>query len=77
MLPTQTLVNLQGKLDCTFEVGFYHSDKPRRAILAQGWPSSPAENEKRLEDAGLPVDRGIPKCGRCSGEYKVHIQGLC
>lgn len=65
---TQTLVNLQGKLDCKYEVGYYFSDKPRRAILAQGWPSSPAENLERLEDAGMVMDRGIPKCGRCSGE---------
>lgn len=68
MFVTQTLVNLQGKLDCKYEVGYYFSDKPRRAILAQGWPSSSAENLERLEDAGMVMDRGIPKCGRCSGE---------
>lgn len=68
MLVTQTLVNLQGKLDCKYEVGFYFSNKPRRAILAQGWPSSTDENFKRLEDAGTPMDRGVPKCQRCSGE---------
>ncbi|MCJ1270285.1 hypothetical protein MMC22_010181 [Lobaria immixta] len=66
MLVTQTLVNLQGKLDCKYEVGFFFSDKPRRAILAQGWPSSPEENLNRLEDAGTPMDRGVPKCQRCS-----------
>ncbi|MCJ1468002.1 hypothetical protein MMC07_006628 [Pseudocyphellaria aurata] len=66
MLPTQTLVNLQGKQDCKYEVGFFYSFKPQRAFFARGWPSSPEENDKRLEDAGLPMERGIPKCQRCS-----------
>lgn len=68
MFMTQTLVNLQGKLDCKYEVGFFFSDQPQRPILKEVWPKSSADNVKRLEDAGTPMDRGIPKCSRCSGE---------
>lgn len=75
MLVTQTLINLQGKLDCKYEVGFFYSDQPRRAILVPGWPPSAAENLERMEDAGQPMDRGVPKCSRCSGEYTSRIQG--
>lgn len=64
---TQTFVNLQGKLDCKYEVGYYFSDKPKRKSAAQGWPSSAAENLERLSDAGVTMDRGIPKCPRCNG----------
>lgn len=65
---TQTLVNIQGKIDCAYEVGFYFSAKPQRKSAKEGWPESPEENLERLKDAGLPVDRGIPKCGRCGGK---------
>ncbi|MCJ1371150.1 hypothetical protein MMC20_002365 [Loxospora ochrophaea] len=64
---TYTLVNLQGKIDCKYQVGFFFSAKPRRANARQGWPSGPEENLERLEDAGLPMDRGIPKCTNCNG----------
>lgn len=53
-------------------MGFYFSPKPRRANAAQGWPASPEENLERLKDAGLPMDRGVPKCGRCGGTYGLH-----
>ena len=65
---TQTLVNIQGKLNCTYEVGFYFSDKPQRKSAREGWPESKEDNLERLKDAGLPTDRGIPKCGRCGGK---------
>lgn len=65
---THTIINLQGELDKKYQVGFYFSAKPRRANAAQGWPSSPEENLERLKDAGLPYDRGVPKCGRCGGK---------
>lgn len=72
-----TFIDLQGKLDRTFEVGFFFSYNPPRAILAQGWPKSPQENYARLADAGLPMERGIPKCARCSGWYFSHICERC
>ena len=68
LFTTQTLVNIQGKIDCAYEVGFYFSDRPQRPKAKEGWPKSTQENLERLKDAGLPMDRGIPKCGRCGGE---------
>ena len=58
---------MQGELDKKYQVGFYFSPKPRRTNARQGWPSSAEENIERLKDAGLPMERGIPKCGRCGG----------
>lgn len=71
LFTTQTLVNIQGKIDCTYEVGFYFSDKPQRKSAREGWPEGKEENLERLKDAGLPVDRGIPKCGRCGGKSQL------
>lgn len=72
---THTYVNLQGELDKTYQVGFHRSDKPKRQTMKQGWPESPEENMERLKDAGLPMDRGIPKCIRCDG--KALARQLC
>ena len=63
-----SLINLQGKLNCKYVVGFYFSHKPQRATLRERWPSSVEENLARLEDAGLPYDRQIPKCANCGGK---------
>ncbi|KAL2005611.1 hypothetical protein VTN00DRAFT_10104 [Thermoascus crustaceus] len=60
-----SLINLQGKLNCKYVVGFYFSPKPQRASLKDRWPPSPEENLERLEDAGFPHDRQIPKCSNC------------
>jgi len=62
------LINLQGKLNCKYVVGFYYSPKPQRAALRERWPASTEENLARLEDAGLPYDRQIPKCINCGGK---------
>ena len=68
---TQTLVDLQGKNDRAYEVGFYFSDKPQRKSAKEGWPASPQENLERLKNAGVPMDRGIPKCYRCGGKSRI------
>ncbi|KAE8417012.1 hypothetical protein BDV36DRAFT_190648 [Aspergillus pseudocaelatus] len=60
-----SVINLQGKLDCKYVVGFYYSPKPQRANLKERWPESIEENLERLEDAGIPYDRKIPKCSNC------------
>lgn len=65
------MINLQGKLDCTYVVGFYFNAKPQRANLKDRWPSSPEENLDRLGDAGIPYDRGVPKCANCGGVYFI------
>lgn len=62
------LISLQGKLNCKYVVGFYYSPKPQRAALRERWPASTEDNLARLEDAGLPYDRQIPKCINCGGK---------
>ncbi|KAM0117051.1 hypothetical protein ACP6JC_006374 [Aspergillus fumigatus] len=59
------LINLQGKLNCKYVVAFYFSPKPQRANLKERWPADPEENLERLEVAGFPYDKQIPKCGNC------------
>lgn len=63
-----SIINLQGKLDCKYVVGFFFSPKPQRANLRERWPVSVEDNLKRLEEAGLPYDRQIPKCSNCGGK---------
>ncbi|MCJ1471451.1 hypothetical protein MMC13_000090 [Lambiella insularis] len=72
---TFTLMNLQGKLDCKYHIGFFFSDKPPRASLKEGWPANTEDNYIRLRDAGIPVDRGIPKCSNC--DELGHIAKSC
>lgn len=57
-------------------VGFYFSAKPQRASLKDRWPPSPEENLERLEDAGFPHDRQIPKCGNCGGKHNAPLKAL-
>jgi hypothetical protein len=58
---TYTNMDLQGNLDKKFTVNWRLSDKPARPKENDLWPSAPEENLERLADAGVPVDRGIPK----------------
>ncbi|KAI4160215.1 MAG: hypothetical protein LQ342_005927 [Letrouitia transgressa] len=55
--------------------GYTDLGKPGSAKLAEGWPSSDEENLERLKDAGVPMDRGIPKCVRC--KEMGHIAKSC
>lgn len=64
---THTIIDLQGQGDRDFVVTFQTSNKPRRAKFAEGWPTGPEENMTRLSNAGLPMDRLLPKCSNCSG----------
>ena len=43
--------------------------------MKERWPASPAENLERLKNAGLPMDRGVPKCSRC--EEMGHMARQC
>ncbi|KAM5445532.1 hypothetical protein MaudCBS49596_007438 [Microsporum audouinii] len=70
-----TVVNLQGKLNCKYVVGIYFSDKPQRINLKERWPASPEENLERLAEAGLPLDRQVPKCSNCG--KMGHIMKSC
>ncbi|EED17718.1 zinc knuckle transcription factor (CnjB), putative [Talaromyces stipitatus ATCC 10500] len=70
-----TLIDLQGKLDCTYVVKLFFSPDPRRGTLKERWPTTPEENLERLADAGFEYDRMIPKCSNC-GEMG-HISRAC
>ncbi|RDW62719.1 hypothetical protein BP5796_11021 [Coleophoma crateriformis] len=59
-----TNMDLQGNLDKKYTVTWRSSSKPRRPKEHDGWPTL-EENLVRLEDAGEPVERGIPKCTNC------------
>lgn len=59
---TQTIVNLQGKIDCKYAVFYFLSDKPQRPNMKERWPKSAEENLERLENAGVPMDSGVVKC---------------
>lgn len=67
------MINLQGKLNCKYVVAFYFSPKPQRANLKERWPADPEENLERLEDAGFPYDRQIPKCNNCGGKQEPSL----
>ncbi|KUJ18422.1 uncharacterized protein LY89DRAFT_48531 [Mollisia scopiformis] len=62
---TYTNMDLQGNLDKTYNVQWRWSPKSARPKEADGWPT-PEENLERLNDAGVAVDRGIPKCNNCN-----------
>ena len=68
ILDTHTLIDLSGKKDCKYKVGFFFKKTARTGKLAEAWPSSEEENLVRLQDTGTPYERGIPKCLRCKGE---------
>ena len=73
--PVLTSVDLQGKIDCKYVVGYFYSREPKRPMMRAGWPTSVEDNESRLQDAGILMDRLVPKCRRC-GEMG-HITKAC
>ncbi|KAJ5082753.1 Zinc knuckle CX2CX4HX4C [Penicillium argentinense] len=60
-----SLIDLQGQLGREYVVGFYYSPKAHRFNLRDRWPATPEENLERLQNAGFPYDRGVPKCRNC------------
>jgi len=60
-----TNTNLQGDVAQTYTVGFFFSSKCPRPILMPNWPKDAHENEARLADAGIPLERGVIVCGNC------------
>lgn len=58
---TYTNMDLQGKLDKKYTVNWRFSDKPSRPKEKEFWPATAEGNLERLADAGIPVDRGVPK----------------
>ncbi|KAL9584399.1 MAG: hypothetical protein Q9203_004675 [Teloschistes exilis] len=55
LLDTHTFVNLAGKRDCKYQVGYFFKKAPRTAKLAAVWPNSEEINIERLKDAGVPL----------------------
>ncbi|KAL9619518.1 MAG: hypothetical protein Q9160_005881 [Pyrenula sp. 1 TL-2023] len=72
---TMTIVNLQGKLDCKYQILYALSNKPQRPAHKDRWPPSPEDNLERLADSGVPMDRFVPKCRRC--DELGHIVSKC
>lgn len=62
---TFTVVNMQGEIEKKFCVFYFLSEKPQRPTMKERWPESLEDNIERLADAGVAVDRGIPKCNNC------------
>jgi hypothetical protein len=62
---TYTVVTMQGEIEKKYCVFYFMSDKPQRPAMKERWPESAEENMERLADAGVAVDRGIPKCNNC------------
>jgi hypothetical protein len=62
---TYTVVNMQGEIEKKYCVFYFTSDKPQRPTMKERWPESADENMERLGDAGVAVDRGVPKCNNC------------
>lgn len=62
---TYTVVNMQGEIEKKYCVFYFTSDKPQRPTMKDRWPESAQDNMERLADAGVAVDRGIPKCNNC------------
>jgi len=72
-----TLVNLQGKQDCKFTIGYNFSTQPKRAKFAEGWPSSVEENLERLADAGEAMDQLATLCRNCKGMIASPFPCIC
>jgi hypothetical protein len=64
---TMTIVDLQGRGNRKYVVGFYFSAEPRRRAIKASWPKSPEENIERLKEAGLVMDAFKMKCIKCKG----------
>ncbi|KAF2260468.1 hypothetical protein CC78DRAFT_25192 [Lojkania enalia] len=70
--PNMVIVDLVGNPDREFVLTIQLSAKPRRRMLAAGWPESPDQNLERLASAGFVQDRGIPICSNCGGKSTTY-----
>ncbi|KAL6699812.1 hypothetical protein J3F84DRAFT_404782 [Trichoderma pleuroticola] len=65
LIDTFTNMDLQGNIDKKYSVSVRFSDKPERPREINVWPDGIDEILSRLDDAGIVVDRGVPKCYNC------------
>ncbi|EKV07127.1 Zinc knuckle transcription factor (CnjB), putative [Penicillium digitatum PHI26] len=70
-----SLIDLQGVLDRKFVIGFFFSPKASRGHLRDRWPADAEENVQRMNNAGIPYERKVPKCLNCGG--LGHISRSC
>jgi hypothetical protein len=75
IIPTMTLMDLQGNLGKKYYASFRFSEKASRPREFEAWPKTPEENLERLADAGEAVNNFIPRCFNC-GELG-HITKAC
>ncbi|KAL7948879.1 hypothetical protein V8C42DRAFT_312580 [Trichoderma barbatum] len=65
LIDTFTNMDLQGNIDKKYSISVRFSDKPERPREINAWPDGDDEILSRLNDAGMVVDRGVPKCYNC------------
>jgi hypothetical protein len=70
---TFTVVNMQGEIEKQYCVFYFLSDKPQRPTMKERWPESADDNMERLANAGVAVDRGIPKCNNCKATLAIYL----
>ncbi|OQE96734.1 hypothetical protein PENNAL_c0001G00878 [Penicillium nalgiovense] len=70
-----SLIDLQGVLDREYVIGFFFSPKASRGHLRDRWPADAEQNLERMNNAGIPYERKVPKCLNC-GELG-HISRSC
>lgn len=64
--PAYTNTNLQGQVGKPYQLGiFTKSSKCPRPILMPIWPKDDADNLERLENTGVPLERGVMICSNC------------
>lgn len=65
--PAYTNTNLQGEVGKPYQLGiFTKSSKCPRPILMPIWPKDDADNLQRLQDTGIPLERGLIICSNCA-----------
>lgn len=60
-----TNVDLAGNVSKTYTLAYYTSASCPRPVMMPMWPKDAADNLSRLQDAGTPMERGVPICGNC------------
>ncbi|KAF7713926.1 Zinc finger CCHC-type domain-containing protein [Penicillium ucsense] len=68
-----TLIDLQGRVNCTFRVGWFKSPEQDRPFLKGMWPKDAEHNLSRLEEAGFECPSYRRECDHCGG----HVSEDC
>lgn len=66
-----TNVDVEGNVGKTYTLAYFTSPSCPRPILMPLWPKDVADNLQRLEDVGVPMERGVPICGNCNNAGHV------